>query len=78
MFGVCSSKKMTPIDFLRLSKVWIILHHGSVGRVHKKCCLMLSYTILTIFVVFHHKICVFIIFISFFFLMKYQISATEY
>ena len=30
---VCSSDKMAPIYFLRLSKVWSMLHHGSVGRV---------------------------------------------
>ena len=35
--GVCSSDKRTPIYFLRLSKVWSISHHGSVGRDHKKC-----------------------------------------
>ena len=39
--GVCSSDKKTPIYFLRLSKVWSISHHGSVGRGHKKCYLML-------------------------------------
>ena len=27
---------MTPTYFLRLSKVWSILHHGSVGRIHNK------------------------------------------
>ena len=39
--GVCSSDKNTPIYFLRLSKVWSISHHGSVGRGHKKCNLIL-------------------------------------
>ena len=33
--GVCSSDKKTPIYFPRLSKVWSISHHGSVGRGHK-------------------------------------------
>ena len=61
-----SSEKMTPIYFLRFSKVWSILHHGSVGQVHKKCSLVLLHTFMTFFVVFHHKICVFIILISFF------------
>ena len=61
-----SSEKMTPIYFLHLSKVWSILHHGSVGQVHKKCSLVLLHTFMTFFVVFHHKICVFIILISFF------------
>ena len=32
----------------------------------KKCYLMLSDTLVAFFVVFHHEICVFIIFISFF------------
>ena len=39
--GVCSSDKKAPIYFLRLSKVWSILHYGSVGRGHKKSYLML-------------------------------------
>ena len=64
--GVYSSEKMTPIYFLRFSKVWSILHHGSVGQVHKKCSLVLLHTFMTFFVVLHHKICVFIILISFF------------
>ena len=38
---VCSSDKMTPIYFLRLSKVWSILHHGSV---HKKSELIKNVT----------------------------------
>ena len=33
LLGVCSSDKMAPIYFLRLSKVWSMLHHRSVGRV---------------------------------------------
>ena len=74
---VCSSDKVTPIYFLRLFKVWSILHHGSVGLVHKK---MLRNTFICFFGIFlfafPRKICVFIIFISF--LMKYQVSATEY
>ena len=36
---VRSSNKMIPIYFLRLSKVWRILHHRSVGWVHKKMLL---------------------------------------
>ena len=39
MSWVCSSDKKMPIYFLRLSKVWCILHHESVGRAHKKCYL---------------------------------------
>ena len=34
--GVCSSDKIIPKYFLRLCKVWSILHHMSVGRVHNK------------------------------------------
>ena len=34
--GVRSSDKMSPIYFVRLSKVWSILYHGLVGQVHKK------------------------------------------
>ena len=59
-YRVCSSDKMAPIYFLRLSKVWSMLHHRSVGGVQSKECYY------TIFVVFRHKIYVFIIFISFF------------
>ena len=67
--GASSSDKMTStyfLYFLRLSKFWNILHHGSVGWVHK-------------IVVFHHKICVFIIFTSFVghVLVKYHISTAE-
>ena len=64
---------MTPIYFLHLSKVWRMLHHGSVRLVHKKCYLIILCTFLAFLFcccccccfVFHHKICVFIIFISF-------------
>ena len=44
-----------------------VLHHGSVGRVHKNCYLVLLCTLFGIFVVvFHRKSYVFIIFISLF------------
>ena len=33
---VCSSDKMTQIHFLRLSKVWSMLRHGSLWLVYKK------------------------------------------
>ena len=39
--------------FLRLTKVWSILHHGSVGGVQKKKMLFCLFIFL-----FHHKICV--------------------
>ena len=51
--------------FLRLSKVLSIIHHESVGRVHKKCYLMLLLSFLTFFFVFHHNIYVFVIFFFF-------------
>ena len=54
--------------FFRLSKVSSMLHEGSVGRGQNKgCYFMFSCTFLEFFVVvvvLHHKICVFIIFIS--------------
>ena len=62
---------------IETSSLICILHHGSVGLVHKK---MLRNTFICFFGIFlfafPRKICVFIIFISF--LMKYQVSATEY
>ena len=69
-----------PRYFLRISKVWSMLHHGLVGRVqNKQSYCMFTYTFAAIFcVLFHQKICIFIIFISFIFLDKYEISAREY
>ena len=53
--------------FLRISKVWGMLHNGSVGRVQsKQCYFMFTYTFLVLFCLFSSKNCVFIIFISFF------------
>ena len=64
---VCSSDKMTPIYFLYLFKVWSMLHHGSVWRVHKRNITWCYYVpFCHFFVVFHHKLCVSIIFIPFF------------
>ena len=79
--------------FLRVSKVWSLLIHGSVGRVRiKNLTYILTFIYLFAFF-FHHKICVFIIFIFFLFdeiicvfiififflfLTKYKIPATEY
>ena len=74
---MCSSDKMTPIYFIRLSKVWSVLHHGSVGRVHKKMLLYVFTYIFGIFLLFFVIRFVLLSF-SFIFLMKYQISATEY
>ena len=74
---VCSSDKMTPIYFLRLSKVWSMLHHGSVGQVQsKEYYYMFTYTLCIFLLLFIIKF-VFFSF-SFFFLIKSQISATEY
>ena len=69
-----ATKKCVPLTisfhlyFLRISKVWSMLHHGSVGQVQsKECYFKFTHTLLWhFFVVFHQKICVFIIFISFF------------
>ena len=67
-FWVCSSDKMIPFHndtasrFLRLSKVWSMLHHGTVRWVQYK---EYFFSFLCLFF-FHHKINAFIIFISFF------------
>ena len=67
---VCSSHKITPIYFIRLSKVWSMLHHGSVGRVQsKECYYVFTYTFFAFFfvvvvVVFPHK---FVFFTFYFF-----------
>ena len=49
---VCSSDKMILIYFLRLSKVYSILYHGSVGRVHKKMWLCFHILFLAFFCCF--------------------------
>ena len=46
--GVCLSEKMTPIYFLRLSKVWTIYITGQCGEFIKKCELMLLNTFLAL------------------------------
>ena len=75
-FWVSSSDKTTPIYFLRLSKVWSILHHGSVGWVHKTMLLNVFMYFCGIFLLFF---IIKFVFLSFSFLfLKYQISATEY
>ena len=76
-YGVCSSDKMTPIYFLRLSKVWSMLHHRSVWLVHKKLLLNTFIYFFGIFLFFIITKFVFLPF-SFLFLIRYQISATEY
>lgn len=60
--------KMIPIYCLRLCNVWSILHHGSVGWVHKK--MSLNACIYFFGIAFHYKFCVSIIFISF----SYEVS----
>ena len=74
--GVCSSDNMAAIYFLRISKVWNILHHGSVWRVHKKMFLNVFIYFLAFLLFFIIKF----VFLSFSFLslIKYQISATTY
>ena len=64
--GVCLSDKIIPLQndavsvFLCLFKVWSMLQHRPNELVRIKNAF------LAFFVLFHHKICVFIIFISFF------------
>ena len=50
--------------FLRISKVWRMLHHGSVGEF--RVINATSYLYIHFFVLFHQKLSAFIIFISFF------------
>ena len=50
--GVYSSDKKASIYFLRFSKVWSILHHGSVTWGHKKCYLTLFFLFFIIKVLF--------------------------
>ena len=78
---VCSSGKSIPIYFLCLSKIWGILHYGSVGRVHKKMFLntfVYFFTSLTFFFVFDHKICVLIYFICFSFLFFFFLWSIKF
>ena len=64
--------------FLRISKDWSMLHHGSVGRVQsKEGYFMFTWAFFGIFLFFFIKKMFFISF-SFVFVMKYQISAKEY
>ena len=52
-------------NFLCISKVWSMFHHGSVGRVQsKECYLMFTDTFRAFIVVFDQKNCLSIIFIS--------------
>ena len=67
----------STINFSVLLKVCSMLHYESAERVHNKNAAFCFHILFCHFlVVFHHKICIFIISISF--IMKYQISATEY
>lgn len=67
--------------YLRISKVWSMLHHKSVGRVQgKQSISQFTYTFLAFLLLFYVKKFASIIFICFLFvcfvsLMKYQISA---
>ena len=63
---VCLFDKMSPIYFLCLSKVWSILHHGSVWQVRKKMLLnAFKYFFGCLLLFFIIKFVFFIIFISF-------------
>ena len=64
--GVCSLDKIIPAYFLRLCKVLSILQHRTVGWVDIKTFTQSLFTSLALFCCFSSKICVFIIFISFF------------
>ena len=64
--GVCFTDNFLLL-FLHFFKVWSMLHHGSVERVQsKERFFKLTYVLLAFFAIFHEKISVFIIFISFF------------
>ena len=64
--------------FLRASKIWSMLHHGSMGRVqNKECNSKSTYTFLGIFLLFFIKNVLFLSF-PFLFMIKYLICATEY
>ena len=74
-------KWFTSIYFLCFSKVWSMIHHGSVGwSQNKECYFLLSYTFLTFFCLFafHNKICFYNFLFIYLFLMKHQISAAKY
>ena len=74
VLGRCSPDKITAMYFLCLAKVWSILYHGSVGRNHKKCYLMLLCFFGMLFFIIKF---VFLSFLSLF-LINYKISATEF
>ena len=71
---VLSSGKMIPVYFLHLSKVWSILRHWSVERVHKKM-LLNAFIFFLAFLLLFFIIRFMVLSFSFLFLMKYQISA---
>ena len=63
---VCLSVKMAPINFLRLSKIGACYITGRWGEFRVKNATICLHILFWYFsVVFHHKICVFMIFISF-------------
>ena len=73
---VCLSDKIALLYFLRLSKVWSMLHHGSVGWVsNKECYYMFTYTFLVFLSLFFIIKFVLLLFL-FLFLIKSQISTT--
>ena len=78
---VCSSGKMVPMFFVRLCKVWRILHHVSVGRVIRKTFFNAFITLLwhvLLFFIIKFVFLSFSFFLFFIFLTKYQISTIEY
>ena len=67
ILGECSSDKTIPSIFSVSVKFGLYYIMGQWSEFIKRCYLMVSYTFLAFFFfVFHHKICVFISFISFF------------
>ena len=68
-YWVCLTDDFLSPIFSPISKVWSMLHHGSVWRV--------TYTFLAFFCCFSFKKNVFLSFL-FLFLIKYEISTTEY
>ena len=71
----------TNFMFFCLSKVWRMLHHGSIRRVHNikvtLCFHLLFFCLFFIIKCFFNYLLYHFIIISFF-QIKYQISATEY
>ena len=66
---VCSIGIFLYLCYLRITKVWSMLHHGSVGWVQsKECSFFVHIYFFGIFLLFlHQKSCAVIIFVTFFY-----------